>query len=390
MKLKVRSLVVLLMCLMILDIPYLSQRINNIITLAIEILITLYFIQNSLNKSMLRKCAPLVLFWLCMIYCTVVNLGFTSRTVNAIVTGYEYFLIFYTVIFISKKSSLQDVINIIWKYVVFIVVVADICVFITKGRGLGMQDAVLGLYVVGNKFTVSYYHMLLISIFLCQSVNNYGNKRKSIFIFLGLYSIFVCYFLSCNTGIVGCIVVMLLCFLNSRKNKILDFLYTPHVFIGIFIGLTFFLIGTDVLLNNQWIYNLLSKYTHTNKILSGRLDMYAIALSAIQKQPWFGYGINCTIVEESLTWGNAQNGLLKMLLDYGVIGTAIFLHVCSSALKNYKYDHNYKMNFPVLAFLYAMMVCSLVEINISGLFFVALALIQGSKLDRNLRTIIDK
>ena len=137
----------------------------------------------------------------------------------------------------------------------------------------------------------------------------------------------------------------------------------------------FILVGTDFLLKDNFVTYLLMKYSHTSKILTGRLDMYLIALNEFGKSPIIGYGINCTVVEDLLTWGNAQNGLLKIMLDFGIVGAVSFFLVCFSALmQKGKRPANLSIKYGLLSFLYGMLVCSLVEINLDTLFMIGLAL----------------
>ena len=106
--------------------------------------------------------------------------------------------------------------------------------------------------------------------------------------------------------------------------------------------------------------------------------MYDITIEAVAKKPIFGYGINSTYVEDKLTFGNPQNGLLKMLLDYGIIGTAAFMALCYNSLKSNSKENKVDLKrIPLLAFLYGMMICSLVEINLAGIFYLGCAITKS-------------
>lgn len=186
--------------------------------------------------------------------------------------------------------------------------------------------------------------------------------------------------IDCNTGIVGCLVIALVHLISFRKNNLIEIMSKPTTIITFFVLSTFLLVGTDLLLNNQYINNIFGKFSHTSKLLSGRLDMYAITLNGIKAALWMGHGINCTLVQDVLSWGNPQNGLLKMLLDFGIIGTASFLLLIYDSTKNNR-NNNKQIEYSMLAFVYGMIICSMVEINLSGLFYLGLVLLKMSKRD---------
>lgn len=380
MKIKISTLILLLTCLLFASTPYLSQTINNIIFLLTNIILILILIHRGLTKSVIIGNLPIIFFGLLMTVATFINLGFSSRTLNAFVTGLRYIMIFVTITQISMDITFRDVANILFKILFIVTTIEDICVLFTNGNGI-VNDGTLAYFFFGNKFGVSYLHMFTIALLLLHIFITRGfNTRKIVFWIYLLYSIILCRIADCNTGVIGCLVIGLMVFIAGKQDRIIAFIDNQIIFLAVFIGSTFLLVGTDLILGNDYISELLLKYSHTNKILSGRVDMYKITLYAIAQNPIWGYGINNTIVEDILSWGNAQNGLLKMLLDYGVIGTAGFLLVCWNAIKQRRGANVNKLVFPSLIFLYAMAICSMVEINISGYFFAGLALVHAAQL----------
>ena len=94
MKIKIKSTILVLVCLLILNIPYLSQNMNNMINLVIESFLLIYMFTKLHTKHSLKSNIYVLLFWLLMVICTFLNFKFTSRTLNAFVTGAQYFLFF--------------------------------------------------------------------------------------------------------------------------------------------------------------------------------------------------------------------------------------------------------------------------------------------------------
>lgn len=365
---------------MIINIPYLTQTTNNIKTLIIEAAILYYLIRDKYELKYVKENVPIIMFWVAMVFCTLHATGISTRAINSFVTGFSYVLLFLMIGHFATRRSLQMVVNGFFSIFLFLGIVTDLVVFITKGNGVGGYS-IVKLYLLGNKFFVSYLHMLLLVLFYAQDEITLKEKRKKVVFWITLfYSAFVCNFIDCNTGIIGLLVIGVIGIFVDRRSKVCEIISRPEVYVGVFVGLSFLLVGTNVILGNVFIKQLLTRYSHTNEILTGRVDMYRIAIAAILNNPIFGDGINSTIVSDILTWGNAQNGLLKMLLDYGIVGTGFFIYVCWSSLKDCGYKlKNSLILYGMIAFLYGMAVCSMVEINLSGFYFMALAIVKTAR-----------
>lgn len=380
MKVKKITVILLLACLMIINIPYLTQTVNNIKTLIIELVILLYLISGKFKRGDIKTNVPIILFWFATMLSTLIGTGLSTRFANSIVTGFGYVLLFLIIHHFAEKRSIQVVVDELFSLLLFFVVISDLTVFLTNANGIG-SNGIQKYYLIGSKFFVSYLHMLILSLLYAQ--NRYfikKNRKKTAFWVLSLYSVFVCYYINCNTGIFGVLVILIIGIFVNRSSKVCKTISRPTVYITVFVGLSFLLVGTNVILGNSFFQQLLTDLSHTNKILTGRVEMYNVAIAAIANNPIFGHGINNTVVSDVLTWGNAQNGLLKMLLDYGIVGTGMFIYVCWNSIN----DRNHESDNPiilygVIAFLYGMAVCSMVEINISGLFFLALAIVKSTR-----------
>ena len=377
MKIKTDSIIIFLSCLLFAYSPHLSQTMNNIVFLGVSVILLLSMFHRSVFKVTLKECIPVIIFWIITVICTVKNLGMTSRTVNAIVTGMRYVVIFMVYCQLSIETTAQEVADTVFKILFAVTTIEDLTVLITAGHGI-VNDGTLAYFLFGNKFGVSYLHLFTLALLLFHiSMTKGFSARKPFFWVYWVYSIAMCLIADCNTGVIGCLVIGVMTFIAGKKDKFIKAIDSPLVYLLVFIGLTFLLVGTDVIVNNRFLATLLQKYSHTNKILTGRLDMYQIAIYAILQKPFLGYGINNTVVSDTLTWGNAQNGLLKILLDYGVIGTIAFLNVCRKSIYQRVKGNINEIVFPLLTFLYSMAVCSMVEINLSGYYFAGLALVNA-------------
>lgn len=376
-KMKFSAFTLSIMCLLLIASPYISQRLNNVIKLGIEIMLFLLLLKKGkINRRMLIGLLPITLFFISTCYSTFRAFDFGSRFINSIITNGSYLTFYIFIGLVSIKMGSEYVMRVINKNLFFYMFILDLFVVITMGRGLGGQNE--AVYLIGNKFMVAYLHM-----YTQAFINEDGKRRDDIkkfrrmFLFF-VYSCAICIISDTTTGIIGCLCVFMLQILCFKKNKIFDLLCHPVSVIVFFLGINGLFLLTDIIMNNSVISTFFLARSHTSTMLSGRIAMYKISMEAISKNIIWGYGINCDIVYKMLSFGNAQNGILKMLLDYGMIGTIAFCITLLYAFKE-KGRNRTADEDACIIFIYAMLFCSLVEINLAGTFMLACALLNGTK-----------
>ena len=361
------------MCLTLIASPYIPQRINNIIKLVFEIIILIGIAFMKISKNSIIRVLPTFIFFLSMCYCTYHSVGLGSRFMNSIVTGGSYFLFFLTI----SIFGIEYVGKIVKKNLFFYMIILDFFVIITWGNGLGGLDE--AVYLIGNKFMVAYIHMFIMAFINNEYVNEKAGKQIIRTLGFFIYSCIICMIADTTTGIVGLVCVFTLSIL-SRKNKVLlNIMRRPMVMLAFFVGINVLFLLTDVFVNNSIIAGFFYSRSHTRSMLSGRLVMYKISMDAIAQHPVLGYGINYDIVKKTLSFGNSQNGILKMLLDYGVVGTICFSMTLFTTFQNAVGENNLKLKNNCIIFIYAMMICSLVEINLAGIFMLISSLLNSSE-----------
>lgn len=384
LRVSISTLVIYMVCLLIINSPYVGQRYTNAIRLALEMVILFCMLfKYGLYKKNDSGCISISLYALTLMVSTYLIYGFSSRFLNSLVTGLMYILCFCVFYYFTRKYSYNYVVLYVRKALTFLVLVVDLFVVVTLGKGLGgrglggvqIEEAV---YLLANKFTTSYLHMAVLALIGCG--NNEKNKRTLNFkiIAFTVYSILICILTDTTTGIVGCVCVALLKLYCNLNKKIIKILKWPLTVISTFIGTNAVFLLSNFVLNNSKLTSFFLSRSHTGTILSGRVQMYQIAMDAIAKQPVWGYGINCDIVQKTLSFGNAQNGVLKILLDSGYVGLITFCLVLYFVFKNTTQDQDNMAIQGCIAFIYSMLICSLVEVNLSAIFVLICALMNAA------------
>lgn len=381
-KISLMSLQLSLTFLLIIASPYIAQRVNNIVKLCIEILLIIIIITRfKLQKKAVQICFPTIIFLCLTCFSSFRWSGLSSRLMNTFVTGIAYVLFFYVIYSSGEKD--QDRVNaIIKKNLIFYTTILDFFVLITWGKGLGgLPEAV---YLLGNKFMVSYFHMALLALIIDECENKKDASVLKIILF-SVYSVIICRLTDTTTGVLGIVFILLFWFIVNKRLNIYKLLSNPIAVISFFLGSNAIFLLSNIIITNSAISNFMLKHSHTDTLLSGRLPMYKISMNAIATNWVWGYGINYDIVQSTLSFGNAQNGLLKMILDYGVVGTMVFIILIFCAFKKNRELNQERANVGIISFIYGMLFCSLVEINLDALFFLFLALVAGNQKIRKER-----
>lgn len=365
------SIVISLTCLLLISSPYIQQTYNNLIKACLEAAVIIFLVVDDCMYKSDKKILtiPLVFSFLTC-FSTFRWSGFSTRLLNNIVTIGSYVTFFLVFNYCLKRIDPSRVINSIKHNILFYTCVLDFFVLVTWGKGLGGMDE--AVYLLGNKFITSYMHMAYFAL-LFFSGKKYKEDKKVVLAYW-VYSLVICKIADCTTGMIGISVLMFLMFISERKDRIYNVLKRPILFVACLIIPNILLLLTDILTSSKFFSNFFLKYSHTNTMLSGRLTMYQIVLKSIEENWVWGYGINYDVVYQKLGFGNPQNGLLKILLDYGVVGTVCFVILACFALYNLKKVDYIQLKGP-LFFIYAMLICSLVEINFNALFYMFLAII---------------
>lgn len=375
MKVKKDSILTSLIFLMIISSPYIQQTVNNLIKLFLELMVLtmILAVNRKVNKKVIFAILPCVFFFFSTTYSTFRWSGISSRLMNSIVTNFGYLLFFYVLFYQCKKNE-NTVKNVVYENVIFYTIILDIFVLITKGKGLGgLSEPV---YLLGNKFMLSYFHMALLSLM----INKYSEVKKENkikIIFYTIYSVLMCRIADTMTGVMGLMFILLYWLFLNKKRGFYKLSIKPVVVLSLFVGLNAIFLLSNVLIQNKMISTFLMKYSHTDTLLSGRLPMYKIVINSISVNKVWGYGINYDIVQQMLSFGNPQNGLLKILLDYGAVGLILFCGIIWKTFDLLSKSDLANKDFGLVAFIYSMFFCSLIEINLDSLFFFFIALIFG-------------
>ncbi len=229
-------------------------------------------------------------------------------------------------------------------------------------------------YFFGNKFSTSYYFILLAGLYYVKFFRNRKIRGvKAVFFLLVLLSFTISYWVRCSTAVVGTVIMLItVLFPDFVKEK----LQNRKLIIVLICVMGAFPFYATAIIENPRIQYIIVEVLGESIGLTGRLSIYKYLPTVISAKPIFGYGYNNWVIAEHLGYGNAQNGLMEIVVNFGYLGMLCFLGVVERSL-SIKEDLR---NYGLYAVLYALIVCSTIEVSFNYFFYIALFIIAFNSL----------
>lgn len=233
-------------------------------------------------------------------------------------------------------------------------------------------------YVFGSKFTASYLFVLFASLIYMVHYNTIQRnwESKLYYLMLALAVMLLCKHLYCTTAFLAS---ALLVIAPLVPRKLRDFLMKPSTILAVMIIFAVIPLMIDPILENSTVQYILTEVLGESVTLTGRKKIYAALPGIITGNLFLGHGYGNEVVRDVVSFGNAQNGLLQHLVDYGLIGTVLFLILVYRCVSHSSKKRRY---WPVYVLAYTMIVSSIVEISYNFTFFLAIFILRSAEGNR--------
>lgn len=241
--------------------------------------------------------------------------------------------------------------------------------------------------IYGGKFIISYLNLYLAVIYYRLHPALKG-RSLLIFLFLLCLTAYVGLYTKCSTIIIALIPFILLTLWRLMKKKVF-LLYKPSVFlISLLICDGILFLFSSWILSFDFIETFIVDVLNEDMTLTGRLGIYETIGDVFYDSPYYGMGIGNYVGVAMVITGcaNAQNGLINLFLEVGIIGCILFVFWLILLIK--KASNYSNVSYPIIAFIYSELVVSMVEIPFSYLHFLIVSsfLLLYSKKDFSNRT----
>lgn len=248
-------------------------------------------------------------------------------------------------------------------------------------------------YIWGNKFMTSYYFILWIALFRAKYQKEIGTLKRYelIYFFSSFIVLLVCRWLYCSTATIATVLLIIIPFVPQRVKQIAT---NPITVIIAIIAAGVIPFAIDGIIKVEFVQHVITDILNKSLNLTGRIRIYAFLGQIISQRTWLGYGYGNTAVESVVGYGNAQNGLIQLIIDYGLFGTIMFFIIVFQCLKKRQLSDRLEGIYIVL---YVMIICSIVEISYNYIFYLVLLMIgnfskkqQVVNIDRGKRALYYK
>ena len=318
---------------------------------------------------------------------TIVSSIYNEMPTNTVVASFFFLLHILSVYLLSvhmiKKYSTKECFKVLLGVFLTICVLTDIpMLFIDYDFNNSSEE-----YLIGNKFVVSYVHCFTSALFFARvgsirkenavRIKARGVCRRFVAYLFALYSLLICWIVTCSTGLISTVAMILILIL---PENIIKFISSGKKMILVTLIVTILMFGSFSLLTQPIIQNFVQNVLGKSTSFTGRIQIWAIIFEVISRKPIIGYGYYNNIIEMVLGYGNPQNGVLKCLIDTGILGLLFYacIVMCSFKITNVKEKSESTYILSMIAFYYAMLVASLVEINLTHLIvFLCMSIVAA-------------
>lgn len=243
-------------------------------------------------------------------------------TVRLILYLIELFLL---AVWAAEAGKSEQVMDFVFHYVLILVLITDLLFFT---RILVFYSGRHEMYIVGTKFSVSYLHMNLVTLWFVRKnmrLSREAITKRRMFLLI-IFVLAVSIRVDCMTGVIGCVALMVFfAMLNTRiQRQFVRFTHPLFLFLVLIASAAFPFVA-EKLLSLPVIRYVIEELFGRSSTLTGRLSIYTEFFERTKGNLlWgFGYGNGNAVSERLFSVANAQNALLQWVLQVGVPTTLV-------------------------------------------------------------------
>lgn len=317
-----------------LNIRYFAQYyiFRDICIVAVAIYLFLYMrqIYKKCNKGIV---AVMLVFFGILMYSFYRNyeIAYTHRN-DLLIFSISLLEVFLCLSVNSDKEKLLQLISVFYKLQLFFVLLNDLLILVAPGLASKYNE----YYLLGNKFTIGYQHILLIGLFLTRNVMmgkpiRINEKMKTVMFSLLLAGIAV--ITNSATSLVIVPLFILFIILRLRNH---DFIYSRAGYMMLLALSTLFVVAYDIVLSIEPVQLVITQVLGRSATLTSRTKIYALIPELLNgRLLWgYGYGTSYDMLISKYYFPNTQNGILEWIWQGGIF-TAITLVILIGCLVKY-------------------------------------------------------
>ncbi len=285
--------------------------------------------------------------------------------------------LFLLMVWVSETGRGDKVINFLFWYVLVLVLATD---FLLLSRLIVFRSGRTEYFLIGTKFTVSYMHMNLVTLwFIRNNGRTNPSRRSKLLAILGAgVVVVVSVYVDCITGLVGCVaLICLFALLNTRFQKKTLKLGSPvWLFLALLASVVFPFIVENILAI-PFVQVFLESVLGRNSTLTGRLNIFEVFADKMQEHWLWGYGFgNGNVTAETLFgYANTQNAILHWTLQVGIPAVVVLVLLMLMIFRQFSKFENQMKIMPLISLIYVYIIMGAVETTFSMSFLMWMALV---------------
>ena len=315
-------------------------------------------------KDVPTPTALLCIFSLLMMYSTWINTQNITWSFSGFMFGFGIVAMLLTYVDACNRYGSTFVLRRVLCVFAFFLFFSDILMILLPYNHSDSST----VYLIGNKFCVSYAHCLLSGLMLVVYKDKVALNRVVI-----VFGAAMSYLAGSSTGAMMMSAMFALTFVPLKLRSACS----NPLFIAVSVAVLNVLIwGSTNLFQLPEFQNFMINVLHKSADMTGRDRLYAATFGFVEMKPIFGWGYLTDIYRITFGYGNAQNGLFHLVTQCGIIGTVVYFSGLIAAMRA-KVSLNARY-FGLYVFLFCMVLGSSVEINLSFQFAFGVVLLCGA------------
>lgn len=251
--------------------------------------------------------------------------------------------------FNSDKNRMSQLIDVFYKLQIFFVLLNDMIIFAAPDLAAKYKEC----YLLGDKFTVGYQHLLLVGLLLTRVIMkekaiNINVKLK--IIGLTLLTLFVA---TATNSATSMVLIPLFALFVMLKAKGHGFIYSKVGYMTILTLSTLFVVFYGVVLSIAPVQAFITQVLGRSATLTSRTRIYALIPTLLEgKLLWgYGYGTSYDLMISKYYFPNTQNGVVEWIWQGGVFAAIVLVIIIRSLVKyvkgNGKQSDKYKYLYAI-------------------------------------------
>ena len=285
--------------------------------------------------------------------------------------------LFFLMVWAAETGRGRFMLDFLFYGVLFLTAVSDFLMF---SKIMVFWDGRFETYLVGTKFSVSYFHMNLLTLwFLRNRERAFSDRKAKRIIILGVpYVACVSIYVDCMTGVLGCSVLLVLfLLLNTQFQRKLMRFNSPVLLTLCLLASVVFPFVAEAVISIPAVTYFLEEILARDTTLTGRVNIFTAFAQAMEEH-WlwgYGYGNGNTVSQGMFGYANAQNALLHWILQIGIPATCLMILLMVMIFQQLYQSRNQSLSMAFVALIYVYIVMGTIETTFSMSFLLWFAMI---------------